>query len=262
MKHIDFLQLNKFSSLHNNHTIFFCKTDYILNDFRFISTLDHEVVLITGNSDYPITDDIVVKAPLNIKKWFAQNAVSNNALLEPLPIGLENKIECNRNGHGIGYYDRMITKEKLLSRNITHIKPDKIIYANFNIATNPPYRLSTKNICLQNIDINWQDYTLTLEQWFDSILEHKMTVCPIGNGLDTHRLWEVLYADRIPVTIKTGNFKLYELYKQFPIIVLDNINDLKNTELILSEYDKIQNTNYDSNLLSSEYWKSKILSYV
>lgn len=262
MKHIDFLQLNKFSSLHNNHTIFFCKTDFILDDFRFISTLGHEVILISGNSDYPITNNIVTKAPTNIKKWFAQNAVSNASVLEPLPIGLENKIECNRNGHGIGYSDRMMVKEKLLSRDIPNFVSQKMIYANFNISTNPSYRLNAKSTCLQNPDISWQDYTLTLEEWFDAVSAHKMVVCPIGNGLDTHRLWEVLYAGRTPITIKTGNFKLYELYKQLPIIVLDNLDDLKNTKLILSEYDKVHNTNYDMNLLSAEYWKSKILSHV
>jgi len=262
MNNIDFIELNKLASLHNNDTIFFCKTVYVLDDFKFISSLDNDVILITGNSDYPITDSLICKAPSNIKKWFAQNAVSDTSLLESLPIGLENKIEFCRNGHGVGYPERMTIKEKLLSRDTSSIRPHKNIYANFNVSTNPSYRLNTKNICLQNSDIDWEDYSLTLEQWFDTLLEYKMVVCPIGNGLDTHRLWEVLYSNRIPITIKTGNFKLYELYKNLPVIVLNNLDDLRDTSLIMSYYEQIQSHQYDTKILSADYWKSKILSYV
>ena len=31
---IDFVEINKFGNLHNNDTIVFCKTDYILQDVK------------------------------------------------------------------------------------------------------------------------------------------------------------------------------------------------------------------------------------
>jgi len=261
MNNIDFIQINKFSELHNNNTVFFCKTDFILEEFDSIRKCDKDIVLITGNSDYGITDKIIEAAPKNIKKWFAQNALSNNEILEPLPIGLENKIESSRSGHGIGYKERMTIKEKLLSSN-PNIVPSKQIYANFNISTNLSYRSMIKKICIQCPHIDWQDSNLTLEDLFQTISHYRMMVCPIGNGVDTHRLWEALYYNIIPITIKVNNYKIYKLYEQLPIIILNNIVDLLDSSLINTKYQEAIHKNYEKNLLTYEYWKTKILSYV
>ena len=84
--------------------------------------------------------------------------------------------------------------------------------------------------------------------------KYELILCPIGNGIDTHRLWEVLYLNRIPVTIKVGNFKLYELYKNFPIIVLENINELYNTNIIEQKYLECKSKIYDISLLDIDSW--------
>jgi hypothetical protein len=115
MKNINRIEINKFSQLHDEKNIFFCKTDYILEDFKNISKSDRPVTLITGNSDYAITDELVSLAPKNIVSWYAQNALSNAEILHPIPIGLENKLPSVRDGHGIGYFDRASEKEELLT---------------------------------------------------------------------------------------------------------------------------------------------------
>lgn len=257
MKNIDYLQINKFSSLHNNSNIFFCKTDFILNDFETISNLNNEVVLITGNSDYAITDKIVEIMPSNIKYWYAQNALSNHNKIKPLPIGIENKYDSLRKGHGISYYDRVSEKEYIIN-NLPDHSTDKLIYANFNINTNPKYRHTLKQICSDLVYIDWEEPKLTLTNLFHKFLEYRMVLCPIGNGIDTHRLWEVLYCNRIPITIKIGEYKIYELYKQLPIIVLESIDELYDLQLIQTKYDNILNKSYNMSLLNSKYWINNI----
>jgi hypothetical protein len=101
--------------------------------------------------------------------------------------------------------------------------------------------------------------TLSLYDMFQKIQDHKMVLCPAGNGIDTHRLWEVLYSHKIPVTIKTGDYKIYKLYKELPIIILDNIENLLNYDLIKNKYDNIINKQYNLEILNSFYWKEKIL---
>ena len=113
---MDYIQINKFSDLHGSPSnVHFCKTDYIISDFKKISQLDTSVVFITGNSDYAIPDDAIDIAPKNIKVWYAQNALSNHNKIEPLPIGIENKEPSKREGHGVGYFDRVSQKEKILN---------------------------------------------------------------------------------------------------------------------------------------------------
>lgn len=260
MQNTEFLYLNNFSVLHNNQNIFFCKTDYITKDFDVISKLNNNIIFITGNSDYPITDEIVNLAPKNIKKWYAQNAVSNSTILHPIPIGLENKILSSRAGHGVDYFDRASEKEQLLNFYASNQNSTKLIYANFNINTNYTYRSIIKQYCEYSSFIDWEDPIPSLSDFFAHMSQYKMVVCPAGNGIDTHRLWEVLYLNKIPITIKTGNYKIYDLYEQLPIILLNNINELLDYNTIMKKYTQCKNKNWNRSLLNTEYWLQEILN--
>lgn len=257
---MDFIQINKFSSLHNGKNIIFCKTDYILEEFKNIRKINNDVILITGNSDYAIDDKIFNLKPNNVIKWYAQNALVNDNILIPLPLGLENKTPSIREGHGIGYYDRVSEKENLLSRNL-QISPTKKIYSNFNIDTNFSYRKIIKEICINSPHINWEDYNLTLDNFFTNILDYESVICPIGNGIDTHRLWEVLYSNRIPITIKVGDYKIYELYKKLPIVILNNINELTDISLLNNKIIEIKSKKTNLEILDFNHWKNEILNY-
>jgi len=262
---IDYLQINKLSSLHNNHDIFFCKTDYILQDFATISKLDRDVVFITGNSDYAIPDEAVDKCPDNIKIWYAQNCLSNHEKMRPLPIGIENKEVALREGHGIGYPDRVTKKENILDNvkrlsPFSKITPDKFMYSNFVVRNNPTHRSLAKEMSIKQDYIDWEEPTLSLERLFLKHLEYKMVLCPIGNGVDTHRLWEVLYCGRVPVTVQVGDFKLYDLYKQLPIVILDSYAELLQPERIEQKYNDVINKVYDMNILNTQYWIESIIS--
>lgn len=251
MKSEDLIQLNKFSKLHNDQSIWFCKTDYIYKDFQAISRLDHNVILITGNSDYPITETIVEKKPKNIIKWFAQNALSN--FLEPIPIGLENKLEASRHGHGIGYRHRVEQTELEIIEQ-PEVSPRFNIYANFNVNTNPSFRKNIKNICINSKHINWQEPNLSISKWFNNIRDHRMVVCPMGNGIDTHRLWETLYCNRVPIIVKTAQYKIYDLYLKFPIIVLEDTNELEDEKHINALYSQTLKKSHNIDMLNINYW--------
>jgi hypothetical protein len=251
------IYLNKLSTLHDGHKIFFCKTDFLTADFAQIEKLDHDVVLVTGNSDYHITDEHINTAPKNIKKWFAQNALSNSDVLEPIPIGIENKIPSFREGHGIAYLDRVSLKEALLQRD-KKIDPKKEVYGNFKVPTNRGHRDPIKHLCVQSDFIDWQEPSLHLNEFFDEVLEYKMSVCPAGNGIDTHRLWEILYSKRVPITIKTGDYKIYEMYEKLPIIILDDANQLLDREFIMNKYEEVANRENQMELLDTKHWMKKI----
>jgi hypothetical protein len=261
MKNIDFFYINKLTKLHNNKNIFFCKTDFLNQDFHTISQINNDVILISGNSDYAITDDIVNIAPKNIKKWYCQNAISKHSIICPIPIGMENKTDPDRPGHGIAYPERVAQKESIINA-LSDTKPTKFIYSNFNCFTNLKHRLPLKELSIKTDYIYWQEPNLSLEQMFNKFIDHKMVLCPAGNGIDTHRLWEVLYSNRIPITIKIGEYKIYELYNLLPIIVLDILDELLDKELIDEKYAiaKTKSKNTKLNILDSQYWIETIES--
>jgi hypothetical protein len=254
-------QINKLSHLHNGKDIIFCKTDFLKQEFNYIKSLKSEVVLISGNSDHPINDDIISLAPSNIKKWFAQNAISKNEILEPIPIGIANKNFSNRDKHGVGY-NKLASEIEVGILEQKNKQPIHDIYCYFNLLTNYRYRARILDMCKKSEFINIQNHNLKLSDYFKEVGSHRMSVCPIGNGIDTHRLWEVLYCNRIPITFKVGDFKIYELYEKLPIIVLNKEEDILNKELIENEYQKqIKKINESSKVLEPQYWIYKVLEY-
>jgi hypothetical protein len=173
-------------------------------------------------------------------------------------MGIENKLESLRLGHGIGYFERVQEKEILLN-NIKNKNPKKFIYSNFNIHTNYGERINYKNISIDCPHIDWEESNLSLHDFFNKMLDYKMILCPVGNGVDTHRLWEVLYSNIIPITVKVNNYGIYKLYETLPIIILDKIDDLFNYELIEKKYKDVMSNNYNLELINYNYWKDKIL---
>ena len=258
MDNIDsIIQLNRFSDIHDGKKIIFCKTDFLSKEFEHIKTLDNEVVLITGNSDYPITNATTDQSPKNIKQWYAENCLSDADFIEPIPLGIENKNKCHREGHGVGYHERVSEKEAILTRNKFDSKPTRGIYSNFTTRTNPAHRATIKDICTHSSFIEWEDANLSLKQFFDKILDYKMVVCPVGNGVDTHRLWEVLYSGRIPILIKVGNYKIYKLYEKLPIVILENIEDLYNEHLIYTKLESVKSKSLE--YCDYRFWRNKII---
>lgn len=250
-----YFQINHLSSLHNVDNIIFCKTDFIKKEFDYISTLNHNIVLITGNSDYPITDNLLEICPKNIKKWFCQNALSRYEKVIPIPLGIENKEECKRPGHGVGYYSRVLEKENLLNNVDLFTKPpQKYIYCNFNINTNFNFRNNLLQFCKKINYIDIENYGISLTNYFTKIKEYKMIICPVGNGVDTHRLWEVLYSNVIPIIFRVGNYKIYELYEKLPIIILDEFEQLNNFDLLESHYKEALKRKCNKELLTTDYW--------
>jgi hypothetical protein len=72
-------------------------------------------------------------------------------------------------------------------------------------------------------------------------------ICPQGNGVDCHRNWEVLYLKRVPIMKRTPY--LQELYKDYPVLWVDDYAEVTKTLLTNNEdlYDRARNL--DNNLL-------------
>ena len=89
-------------------------------------------------------------------------------------------------------------------------------------------------------DKNWivlENNVRSLEDYLDTINKFQFTICPWGNGFDTHRMWESLYLNSIPVT---RFHTAYEQFSSLPIIFVNKWSDL-NLEYLVQ---KSKNLNY------------------
>ena len=102
-------------------------------------------------------------------------------------------------------------------------------------------------------------------EYISKLPEYKMAICPVGNGLDTHRIWECFYCGVVPIVLKTG--LNINISKYIPMIVLDKWEDFE-VSSILDKYNAIklesgnpENHNYlDNKYIWFTTWKNRILS--
>jgi hypothetical protein len=77
-------------------------------------------------------------------------------------------------------------------------------------------------------------------------------VCPEGNGIDTHRLWETLYMGGIPVVLKHP--KLDQLTQSLPVLVIRDWSEILDIDFLESSWAEIVSKLWNPNLLSSKFW--------
>jgi hypothetical protein len=159
----------------------------------------------------------------------AQNSMIKHEKLVSIPIGIENT----------QWFDHTIFN-KVRKLNI---QKTKNIYFFFNLNTH-----HTRHVCFNKLKskLEWNT-KLDKENYFKELALHKYAICPRGNGLDTHRIWECLYLNVIPIVIESDFINIDNL----PIIILKDwdqldklyeiksFNSQKSSKLTLNYYKKI-----------------------
>ena len=197
--------------------------------------------LITHNSDYNLTDsDPAVKKileSLNLVCWWGQNLCFIHPKMRFLPIGLANTMW----DHG-----------KIENFMINTINKSKDIYFNFNIYTNQEKR----ELCYNTLKTQLPFLPmLPVDQNINRLAKYKWCICPEGNGVDTHRLWEAMYLGCIPIVLKSPFIDTLMHYTEgeLPIYVVE-----KWDKLCLSQ--SLTQYRFDSKWLKFSHWVFQITS--
>lgn len=219
------LLINSINTEFNNPYYVFCYS-HLINDLSLkIHYFKNKFVLITHNSDQNIEPSDSIKSILdcnNLVKWYAQNLLFNHDKLHLLPIGLANSMWPH--GNLTPFNDT-----NLIS-NLSN--KSRFVYFNFNVNTNiekrrPCYEILKNHlIWLENIDPTANLYRLK---------EYRFCICPEGNGVDTHRLWECLYLKVVPIVLNTPFTQILIKYN-VPLVVLNNWCDIFSINLVYEDY--------------------------
>ena len=79
-----------------------------------------------------------------------------------------------------------------------------------------------------------------------NLSQSKFMICPRGNAIDCHRNWEVIYMRRVPIMKKHPY--LQELYKDYPVLFVDDFSEV--TEQLLIDNDNLFQEAQELNLSS------------
>lgn len=217
--------------------------------FKDILNKRKNLTIVTSNSDHCLYDGptdnpngIDIQQLTCWKRWFGQNSYSENVI--PIPIGFENlRWESSFGPKTQWLYE---AREKDTS-------PTKLVYLNCNKNTSLKARQECYDAAEKMNFVTVDQPNLSYQEYLNRIKEHKFILSPRGNGLDCHRTWEILMMKRVPVIKREGS--LESLYKNMPVLFVDDWSDLNNMDL-----DKVYEEYFFDNqeYLEVDYWLNMI----
>lgn len=224
-----------------DNDIIFCKTDNICLLFEILKDENEikNVKLITHESDFEINENLFLTKPKCISKWYSTNVNYKDKNLIPIPIGLAND------------YCKITLKYKNLTRTYNC---EKLLYINHRNSTCLLYRSWIYDYFQTNDWCTVDAPNLSLDEYKCQLDRHKFILCPRGNGIDTHRLWESLYHGIIPIVEKHTHYRCLE---DLPALVVDSFTNI--TEDFLTEkMDSLSKLKFNMEKLKVSWWMDKI----
>jgi len=85
------------------------------------------------------------------------------------------------------------------------------------------------------------------------MMEYRYCICPEGNGLDTHRLWECFYLRIIPVMLYSPFSMNIRNKTGFPMILLNSWSDFKWSEKERTVYEEFDFDKYKDHISLNYY---------
>ncbi len=171
-------------------------------------------IIFTNLEDTPIDEYIFDSIPENVLCIAAINAVAYGGKVVPAPYGVQRKMTPN---------DDHIERLKSAMKTNVNASEAKLLYVNHNDNSHPE-RLGIKDLFRDKYWANVDEKRVDYYHFLLNLANHKFIVCPRGNAIDCHRNWEVLYMRRVPVMKRDAY--LEELYKDYPVLFVDNYSDI------------------------------------
>ncbi len=226
-------------NIKNNYVIF-CTNDSLDLLFRYVRKLNITgLTLITNQTDEKISKYKFNKLPNQFSKWLSVNVDFKHNNLIPIPLGISN-------GYG---KNLMFDKDEILVDQEKYKQnKENLLYLNFEKNTNIRIRNNLNNYFK---NYKWSKVVTEkkdIEEYERDLLTSNFVLCPEGNGIDTHRVWEALYSGSIPIVRNRDTFKNFN---SFPILLVNNFYDI--TDQILKKYLNDLNV-YDFKELDFNYW--------
>jgi hypothetical protein len=216
-----FININDFSNIDfDNGKYVFISTDDLLfkNVLDILKCFKNEFILVCGTADFPFLPELmyVFEEVPNIKHIYSTNCCVCDERVSPIPLGFDNSLWW-RTPNDLEFIGNV--KDAVESNKLTK---DKLAFFNFSIHTNPTERQMCHDTLVKN-GFEWND-SLPYEDYIPFLARHTFCICPVGNGLDTHRFWEALALHTIPVCVHNPVASFYGQY--LPVVLLNSWEEL------------------------------------
>ena len=197
-------------------------------------------ILVLGNSDRNF-DSIKIELPPTVKRVYAQNLQVSDQTWKLLPIGLEN-MRLGRNVRvKFRFSDNPTKRDAVLCGPFSDTHSERRDISSLDFSTFPSL---------------FVDEYIEIATYRKLLAEFRFILCPRGNGIDTHRFWEVVYAGGIPIVKKSSWSNLVSSEG----VHLLSVNDWSEAEIcrVLEENSTSNQVDSDFPFLTKQFWKSRL----
>lgn len=198
-------------------------------------------IIFTAFEDTSLDEEVLNRVSNNVLGIYAANGVVFGEKVHPFPHGIERTMYEGYNHH-----------ELLLNAIATTVAPHSMLFVCHRDDTGARGNLRT---LFQGKE--WATVALKLEyaSYLRMMQQHKFVLCPSGNGIESARNWETLYMRRVPVMVRHPYMQ--ELFKDFPVLWVDDFSEVTQELLLESEYLFEQAQTMDMEQLDLDYWFKK-----
>ena len=239
---------------HRSDAIFLKKKWRGILQNSLVSTLFKEKRpnLLLGHSDQKISlHDILLLRSLGYQNIYGINVVEFKNISHPIPIGVTN------NTNESDYHRLFGNNDLILKANQVDFlqKSNGLVYGCFSTQTNPRERMPLARLFSQSKHtLDEPEFSVEGRvRYLENLRRHAFTACPVGNGIDTHRLWEVLYMGGVPIIRK--NAVLESLLVDLPYVLVNDWNQINDAKFLQDSWDRLSvNENYNFDKLKLNFW--------
>ena len=216
--------------------------------------------VVTHNSDLGIDVNLAALRPQNVSKWYAVNSIHTDPNIIRIPLGIANN------------YCVITTKIRHIKSVDTKKSRSKLLYINHRPVTYPVERQPLLDTFTQResrgetwftigsnrrgqtaIDLGGASDESVILSFLNEMVDHKFVLCPRGNGLDTHRLWEALYSRTIPITrYEEGHRNFTDL----PILFIKDWSEVTE-DFLHKKYDEMCSRKWDYSKIRASWWQKE-----
>ena len=128
------------------------------------------------------------------------------------------------------------------------------LLVNFSVSTNLKKRNKLLKM-LEGMEIRnlVPDYSrLGRLNFLQQVRKQSYVLCPEGNGVDTHRIWETLYLGGIPIVLNSN--VLNPLLTDLPVLMIRDWKEIYDKKFLETKWYEMQTKKYNFEKLKASFW--------
>jgi len=259
----DFITSDKFLKLAEAHSFQYYKRDILYTGGEWRSDRKKSILvdipnntgktILIGHSDKRVSGfDLFLFQALGIRYVYGTNTLNKEGFSTSVPLGLTNDTNESKFHKIFGDTSHFLDAHE--STNLLS-SFNRNIYVNFTSKTNLKKRENLLKIVnqMKNIEFGQMDFTNRGRiRYLQNLRKNSFVLCPEGNGIDTHRLWETIYMGGIPIIFR--NKHLPGILSELPVLQIDNWTEILDTNFLELSWNNLKKLDFDYSKIQMSYW--------